>query len=65
MNLAAKLYLGSMMALDYPEQEPEHKYARWYHLLWMLVPIMGILLFYAAVEHAAAKAAKQGVSDEM
>lgn len=53
MNKAGKIYLSILCAEGYPEQEPEWKYAKSYHLLWLLIPIAGLLLFVLAVQDAA------------
>lgn len=44
-TIPQQIYLSLLFASDYPEQEPEYKYARWYHCLWLLIPIMGVILF--------------------
>lgn len=49
-NLAGAIYLSLMVAGDYPEQEPAYKYARNYDLLWLLIPIIGIIPFMAVIE---------------
>jgi hypothetical protein len=48
-RFAAELYLSLLVADDLPEQEPEHAAARWYHLLWLLVPMLGLILFVETV----------------
>ncbi len=50
MNAAGKFYLDLMMARNYPEQEPAHKVARNWDLLWLLVPILGFLIFVLAID---------------
>ncbi len=49
-KFSGKVYLGCVCAEDYPEQEPEYKLAKWYDLLWFLVPILGFLLFVVSIE---------------
>ena len=48
-KIASNCYLDLLVARDYPEQEPEHKNARWYDLFWYLVPIIGFLLFVESI----------------
>ncbi len=56
LNRKAQLfYLDLWVARDYPEQMPEYISARWYHLLWMTVPIGGFILFTEAVVEAHRK----------
>ncbi len=50
MNAAGRLYLDFMVAADYPEQEPAHKAARNRDLLWLLIPIVGFMIFILAIE---------------
>lgn len=49
-SVAAHIYLGLKVAEEYQEQEPAWKAARWYHLLWFLVPVVGFLGFLSSVE---------------
>ena len=49
-NLAARVYLGFLAAEDYPEQEPAYQVARWYDLLWFLIPVAGICGFLLAIQ---------------
>lgn len=49
-KLSGKFYLALKMAEEFPEQEPEYKNAKWYHLLWLLLPIAGILIFILSIE---------------
>lgn len=51
-EIAQEAYLSVYVATDYPEQELAHAAARWYHLLWLLVPLVGFVLFLGAVEEA-------------
>lgn len=44
-KIAADIYLDLLVAKNYPEQEPEHKNAKWHDLLWLLIPIIGFLIF--------------------
>ena len=49
-TFAQRLYLNLLCAENYPEQEPEYIKAKWYHTLWLLVPMIGFLLFTSSVE---------------
>ena len=40
-TFAQRLYLNLLCAENYPEQAPEYIKAKWYHTLWLLVPIIG------------------------
>jgi hypothetical protein len=40
-----EVYLDLICALEYPDQEPEHKEAKWYHLFYLLIPIVGFFIF--------------------
>jgi hypothetical protein len=52
MNFAGKLYLSLLCATNYPEQEPAHKVASNWDLLWFLAPIpVGLLLFMMSIEN--------------
>lgn len=51
-HAARSFYLDLLVASDYPHQEPEHVAARWYHLLWLLLPIVGLLMFLESVKAA-------------
>jgi len=46
---AQRAYLELLCAENHPEQVPEYVYARWYDLLWFLIPICGIIGFFLAV----------------
>jgi hypothetical protein len=48
-NIAGELYLELLVATDYPEHEPEYLNAKWYDLLWFIVPICGFLIFVEQV----------------
>ena len=48
---AQDMYLGLLCAENYPEQEPAYKNARWFHLFWLLVPILGFLIFILIIEN--------------
>jgi beta-lactamase regulating signal transducer with metallopeptidase domain len=50
-SLAQKMFLDLLVAYELPEQEPEHIAARWYHMLWLLVPICGFILFIQAIQN--------------
>lgn len=52
VSLAQRIYIFALCANGYKDQEPAYIAARWWHLLWLLVPIVGILLFVLAVESA-------------
>lgn len=54
MTFPQRLYLGILFAEGHPKQEPEYRYATWWHVLWMLVPVIGILLFTESVKRSAA-----------
>ena len=49
-KLAAKIYLNLLYAECCPEQEPAHQVAKWYDLLWFLIPIIGFVLFVIIIE---------------
>ena len=51
-TIPQRVYLNLLCAEDHPEQCPEFIAAHWGHLLFMLVPIIGILLFTTAVREA-------------
>lgn len=44
------IYLDLLSALNYPEQQPEYLNATYRHLLLLLIPIMGPVLFIEAVK---------------
>ncbi len=44
------LYLDLIHARGYECQEPEHENARWYHLLWFLVPVIGFMMFIVHIK---------------
>lgn len=48
-------YLDFLAARNYPEQEPAYKYARWYHFLAFLIPVLGIWIFIEWIEETARK----------
>lgn len=50
MTFAQKLYLDTLCARNYPEQEPEYIAAKWYHTLWLLIPMLGVLVFLETVK---------------
>ena len=50
-KIASDLYLGLLVAENYPEQELEYKKAKWYDLLWFLIPIIGFLIFYEKIHN--------------
>ncbi len=47
---ASDAYLTFLCAHGYEEQQPEHEKAKWYDLLWLMIPIMGILVFVEAIK---------------
>lgn len=47
---AGKIYLSAICATNYPEQAPEHAFAKWYDLLWLLIPMVGYVLFVETIE---------------
>lgn len=49
-RLAGRIYLILLVATGYPEQEPEYGSAKWYDLFWLLIPIIGWLLFVLIIE---------------
>jgi hypothetical protein len=52
-GLAEKAYISLLCAEGYEDQVPESKAARWWHLLWFLIPIVGILIFIESIRCAA------------
>ena len=48
-NFAGRVFLALLCAEDFPEQEPEYQVARWFDLLWLLFPVIGILFFLRAI----------------
>jgi hypothetical protein len=52
-SYAGSAYLALVCATDYPEQEPAHLKARWFDLLWLLIPIAGIAFFLGVIESRA------------
>lgn len=50
-TLAQKTYLSILMADNYPEQEPAYICAKWYDLLWFIIPMLGFLIFIAVVNN--------------
>ena len=51
MTFAQRAYVSLLVAEGYEEQVPEHVAARWWHLLWLVLPVVGILMF---IEHVRA-----------
>lgn len=47
-----RMYLDAIVALNYPEQAPAYIAATWWHFLWILVPIAGIVAFPESVEQS-------------
>jgi hypothetical protein len=52
VRFAARTFLELLVAEKYPEQEPAWQSARWYHLFWLAVPMIGVPLFVDAVRSA-------------
>lgn len=52
-NYARHLYLDYHAALNYPEQEPNCEFARWWDVLWLAVPLFGIHELVAAIDRRA------------
>lgn len=48
-ELASELCLDMYVSTDYPEQCPEHKMAKWHDLLWLMIPIVGIIIFSESI----------------
>lgn len=48
-KISQNIYLSILCATNYPEQQPEYKEAKAYHLLWLLVPIVGIPMFIGII----------------
>lgn len=55
MNAAGRLYLDLMIARNYPEQEPAHKAANNWDMLWLLIPIVGFMVFVLSIDARYAK----------
>ncbi len=53
MTFPQELFLSFLCASEHPNQEPAHKAARWGHLCWFVVPIVGFLLFILSVQASA------------
>lgn len=49
-DFAAGLYIEIHCAQGYEDQVPEAVVAKWYDLFWLLIPIVGILLFIVVIE---------------
>lgn len=49
-RIAGAMYLEFYSATDYPEQCPEYQYAKWHDLLWLLIPIAGIVMFTQSIK---------------
>ncbi len=50
LTFPQKCYINLVCADGYLEQVPEYKNATWGKLLWVLVPIIGPLIFYLDVK---------------
>lgn len=55
MTFPQKIYLNIIAADNYPEQEPAYESATWWHVLWLLIPMIGIVLFMLSVEYSHSK----------
>lgn len=55
MTLPQKIYLSLLVAENYPEQEPEYIAAKWFHLIWLLIPMIGIIIFPMSVKESYKK----------
>lgn len=51
-TFAQSWYLSLLVAENYPDQEPEYIAAKWYHALWLLIPIAGIPAFLLTVKES-------------
>lgn len=49
-KFSQEMYLTLLIAENYSEQEPAYKSAKWYHLFWLLIPIIGFLFFIIIIE---------------
>jgi hypothetical protein len=49
-KFAGSVYLGFLIADNYPDQEPAHVAAKWYDLFWFAIPILGFLFFVLTIE---------------
>jgi len=49
-KLAQNIYLEILLARGHEWQNPEYINARWYHLLLLPIPIVGLLLFIEFVK---------------
>lgn len=52
-KVAQDSYLDILVATEHPKQAPEYQYAKWYHLFWLLVPIVGIVFFIESIRSLA------------
>ena len=52
MTFPQWLYLELLVAGNYPDQEPCYKAALWYHALFLVIPIVGVMLFIEVVRLA-------------
>jgi len=51
-NLARRVYLSIVCCPEqYAWQEPECEFARWYHLFFLFMPIVGIVMFVESIKH--------------
>ena len=59
-NIARKTYLSFFCCdEEHAWQEPDAESAKWYDLLWLCIPIAGIVLFVLAIELRAEDNRKQ------
>ena len=59
MRVAGQIYLALVFASECPEIEPAWEYARNWDLLWLLIPVFGLVLFPTAVEYRAKRDQQQ------
>ena len=49
-NLSKNFYLTFNIAHGFEDQVPEYKNAKWYDLFWLLVPMVGFLIFCLTIQ---------------
>lgn len=49
-KLAGEWYLDFLVATNYPEQCPQSEVAKGRDLLWLLIPIVGFLIFIDTID---------------
>jgi len=55
---AGRIYLSLIVADNYPEQAPEYKLARWYDLFWLLIPMIGFMIFMESIKKRSTEGKK-------